>query len=181
MTPRMLTLRALPAILVAIVLAPAVPMAAQPAAKIRIGTFDSRLVAMAYYRSAPAMAKLQSLRNELQEASATKDLKRVEELEAMGPAYQNLVHQQVFGNLSIPNVLATVQDSLPAVASKAGVDLLVSKWELHCNASQAELVDVTQQMIDLFDVDEATRKSLAKDMHDMPGPLPVEELLLHND
>jgi hypothetical protein len=45
--------------------------------------------------------------------------KKIMELEARGPAFQNLMHQQVFGNLSIPNVMATIKDQLEKQKQKS--------------------------------------------------------------
>lgn len=165
------------ALLGVLLLALASPLAAAPQAKLRIGTFDSRFVALAFYRSAHGVDAVKTLQEDLANAKTANDAKRVKELEAKGPALQNLMHQQVFGNLSIPNVLAAVSDSLPAIASKAGVAMLVSKWEIRCNTSGAELVDVTPQLIDLFDVDDATRKMIDEGMENAQAPVPVDQLL----
>ena len=167
-----------PCALVALaLLATAVPAASPPAARLRIGTYDSRVVALAYYRSPRGQQLVERLRADLAQARQAKDEKQIAALEREGPALQNLMHQQVFGDLSIPNVLAAVSDSLPAVASRAGVSLLVSKWELRGASTDAELVDVTPQMVALFAVDGATRQMLEESMKHPQPPIAVERLL----
>ena len=173
--PRLgLTSLALP---VALLVASAAPGAADTSAKLRIGTFDSRLVALAYYRSAHGHDALSGLREDIARAKAANDDKRLKGLEAKGPALQNLMHQQVFGCLSVPNVLAAVSDSLPMIAARAGVSMLVSKWEIRCDTSGAERVDVTLQIVDLFQPDPATRAMIEDAMKQKAAPVPVEQLL----
>ncbi len=165
------------AIAAALLLASTAAGAADPPARLRIGTFDSRLVALAYYRSAHGHDALSGLREELAKAKAENDEKRVKGLEAKEPALQNLMHQQVFGCLSIPNVLATVSDSLAVIAARAGVAMLVSKWEIRCDTSGAEQVDLTRQIVELFQPDPATRTMIEDAMKQAAEPVPVEQLL----
>ena len=161
--------------------APFKVVGAEPPSTLRVGTFDSRFVALAYYRSEHGMNPARALQEELQEAREAKHKKRLRELESKGSALQNLMHQQVFGNLSIPNVLKTVSDSLPAVATNAGVSLLVSKWEIQYSTSEIELVDLTPQLVELFDVDEATRRIIDKSLKAAVDPVPIEQLLNPHD
>jgi len=154
--------------------------AADAQSKIRLGTYDSRFVALAFYR-AENMKRVRdfmgNLSLELQKAREAKDEKKVKELEAKGPAFQNLMHQQVFGNLSIPNVMETIKDRLPAIAKKAGVTLIVSKWEIQYSDPEIEPVDLTLQLVDLFTTDDATRKMIEEGLKQNQKPVPVEQLL----
>jgi hypothetical protein len=45
----------------------------QPPARLRIGTFDSRAVALAYYRSPAAKEWMQTLRADIEKAKAAND------------------------------------------------------------------------------------------------------------
>ena len=148
--------------------------------KIRLGAYDSRFVALACYR-AENMKRIRdfmgNLNLELQKAREAKDENKLKELEAKGPAFQNLMHQQVFGNLSIPNVMETIKDRLPAIAKKTGVTLIVSKWEIQYSGPEVESVDLTLQLVDLFNIDEATRKMIEEGLKQNQKPVPVEQLL----
>jgi hypothetical protein len=117
-----------------------------------------------------------NLNLEMQKAREAKDDKKLKEFEAKGPAFQNLMHQQVFGNLSIPNVMETIKDRLPAIAKKAGVTLIVSKWEIQYSDSEIDPVDLTQQLVDLFNIDVATRKMIEEGLKQNQKPVPVEQL-----
>lgn len=148
--------------------------------KIRIGTYDSRYVALAFYR-ADNMKKINdfmvNLNEGLNKARESGDKNKIMELEAKGPAFQNLMHQQVFGNLSIPNVMMTIKDQLPAVAQKAGVTMIVSKWEIQYSEPAIEQVDITMQIIDLFHIDDTTEKMIEEGFSANQEPAPVEQLL----
>ncbi|MHB9028549.1 MAG: hypothetical protein ACYC9O_07265 [Candidatus Latescibacterota bacterium] len=173
------TTRALIAFLAGILLFSGSVAAAEPPARIRIGTFDSRFVALAYYRS-DGMKTIREFRTKLEEellkAREANDEKKVKALEAQGPALQNLLHQQVFGNLSIPNVMRTIADRLPEIAKKNGVTLIVSKWDIPYSAG-IEPVDLTIQMVGLFPIDDETKKMIENGLKDNRDPVPVEKLL----
>ena len=154
---------------------------AEPPSKLRVGTFDSRFVALAYYRSEHGTKAVRALQEEFKAAKEAKDKKRMKELDAKGPALQNLMHQQVFGNLSIPNVLRVVNDRLPTIAANAGVSLLVSKWEIQYSTSEIERVDLTPQLVELFDVDDATARIIAESLKKAVEPVPIEQLLDPHD
>jgi hypothetical protein len=148
---------------------------------VRVGLFDSRFVALAYYRSEHGMKAARALREELERARSSRDTKRVRALEAKGPALQNLMHQQVFGNLSIPNVMAMLQTHLPQIAEDAGLSLIVSKWEVQYVVGDFELVDITLRLVELFDVDEATREMIEEGLEADREPVPIDQLLDHRD
>ena len=131
---------------------------AQAPTRLRVGTFDSRLVALAYYRSPATKEWMQALRADINKAKVANDEKRVKELEAQGPARQSLMHLQVFSNGSISNVTAVIADRLPAIAAAAGVSAVVSKWEIPYSETTVEQVDVTAQIAALFNPDDATKK-----------------------
>ncbi|MEJ2483062.1 MAG: hypothetical protein P8049_08080, partial [Gemmatimonadota bacterium] len=69
---------------------------------LRIGTFDSRVVALAYYRSPEGLERMKpEWDRELRDAEAAGDSARVEELKLFMPSFQHLLHQQVFSTGSI--------------------------------------------------------------------------------
>ena len=151
--------------------------AVQPNPGLRVGVFDSRFVALAYYRSEYGMKEVRKLQEQMEEARRTGNIERVKALEQKGPALQNLMHQQVFGNLSIPNVLTTLEGRLPQVAADAGVSLIVSKWEVQYAAAGIELLDITSRLVELFDIDDDTRKMIDHVLESGQEPIPLEDLL----
>ncbi len=158
------SLRVTPFVL-GIVLAAAAPAgrvasAAPAPAAVRIGTFDSRAVALAYYRSPDGQAEATALRAEYQKAKAAGDKEKIAELEVRGPAMQMLMHQQAFSNGSIGNIVPLFAPKLAGIAKAAGVVAIVSKWEVTHAAANVELVDVTPQVVALFAPDAATKQIL---------------------
>ncbi|MHC4910746.1 MAG: hypothetical protein ACYTF9_13625, partial [Planctomycetota bacterium] len=101
---------------------------------IRLGVFDSRAVAIASVNSARYKASLAELMEkttkEIEEARAAGDTDRVARLEARGPEMQQRLHEQGFGSAPVHEHLAHLKDKLPAIAERAGVDAIVSRWEL---------------------------------------------------
>jgi hypothetical protein len=93
---------------------------------LRIGIYDSRAIAVAYGNSTEFRKSLESITADYNKAKAAKDDKRVKEIETQMKAKQRRAHEQGFSTGSVANIMATVKDSLPAVAKKAGVDVIVS-------------------------------------------------------
>jgi hypothetical protein len=98
-------------------------------AKTRVGIYDSRAVAVAFAGSAAFNRWLSNLKAEHEKAKASGDQKRVAELEAEGAARQRLLHMQGFSTAPVTNILDQIKDKLPAINEKAGVSMLLSKWD----------------------------------------------------
>jgi hypothetical protein len=169
---------ALGVLLAAVPAGPVGAAGAAPAA-VRIGTFDSRAVALAYYRSPSVMKELTGMRADLEKAKAAGDETKAKDLEARGPAMQMLMHQQVFSNGSIGNIMPALASRLPDVAKAAGVVAIVSSWELPRSAPGVELVDVTPLVVALLAPDAQTTKIIES----MRGqkPIPLLDALLIKD
>jgi len=146
--------------------------------KVRIGTFDSRALAMAYYRSEPFRRHMADLHRQLDEAKANGDEERVQELERYGPELQTLVHKQGFGTWPVDNILEKIKDEIPQIAAQAEVDVIVSKWDIVYPKSGTEFVDVTDLMVAPFDPSEDTLKVI-REIREQ-APVPVEELEEHH-
>ncbi len=129
--------------------------------KARVGIYDSRAVAIAFAGSAAFNRWLGDLKAEHAKAKASGDQRRVAELEAEGAARQRLLHMQGFSTAPVTNILDQIKDKLPAISEKAGVRVLVSKWDkdVLVRYKDAELVDVTMALVDAFSPSERQRKS----------------------
>jgi len=138
-------------------------LALQPTpTKVRVGTFDSRAIALAYARSAMFAADrapvMKDLKDRYEKAKAEKNEEVIKELEAWPPTYHKLQMLQCFSTASVADILEKVKDQLPKVAQEAGVDIIVSKWEIAYSNSTSEIVDVTSHLVKLFNPDEQTLK-----------------------
>ncbi|MCH7472567.1 hypothetical protein IIA79_06410 [bacterium] len=147
--------------------------------KLRVGTFDSRAVAMAYFGSEAFNRELNDLRAELEDAKAAGDEQRVKELEAEGPALQELMHKQGFGTWPVHDILDKIRDEIPEIAKQTGVEVIVSKWDIVYQGPGVEFVDVTDLMVRLFDPNEETLDTIT-DIQKL-DPVPLVELTGHQD
>jgi hypothetical protein len=154
-------------------------LAQEPAAKVRIGVYDSRAIAVAFGGSETWQAsvgkQLAAMQTEYKEARAAGNQKRVAELEAQGQAQQALLHKQGFSTAPVDDILAHIQDKLPEIAKAAGVGPIVSKWDKDALAryKSAELVDVTMPLVNAFHPTERQR-NFATDIQKRP-PVSLEE------
>jgi hypothetical protein len=139
-----------------------------------VGTFDSRVIAVAYYNTEAHMSYVEGLKTEHAEAEASGDEERVKELEAIGEASQELAHKQAFSTWPVDNILETIEEKIPEIAQLAEVDIIVSKWNIVYQHSDIECIDVTDIMVKLFNPDEQMLKMLDQ-MKNQP-PIPLEEL-----
>jgi hypothetical protein len=144
---------------------------------LRIGTFDSRALAMAYYRSDAFKDELKEMHAQLKKAKTEGDEQLARELAAEGPALQELIHKQGFGTWQVDNLLEKIKAKIPDIAAQADVDVIVSKWNIVYQLPAVKFVDVTDLMVKPFDPDEATL-TVIKDIQKQ-DPIPLEELKRH--
>jgi len=117
---------------------------------LRIGVYDSRAIAVAWGNSAEFQKSLDAVKADYKKAEAAKDDKRGKEIETGMKAGQRRLHEQGFSTGSVASIMAKIKDSLPAVARKAGVDVIVSKWEVNYQSPGIKVVDVTDDLVALF-------------------------------
>lgn len=145
------------------------------AAKVRVGTYDSRSVAVAFAGSEAFNKWMGDLKAEKDKAKTARDQKRIAEFEAEATARQKLMHKQGFSTAPVDNILDQIKDRLPAIKEKAGVTALVSKWDKAglAKCKDAELVDITMALVDAFNPNDRQRKSAIEiQKHD---PIPLEQ------
>ena len=149
--------------------------AEQPARKLRVGAYDNRAIAVAYGASKynPVAAKMK----EYKKAKAADDTARVKELEAWGEKHQRQLHRQGFGRVPVDDLLAHVKDRLPEVARKAGIDIIA--WQCDYAGSNAEVVDITRELVLLFEPSEKTLRTVEElKKH---APVDLDEIEQHHD
>ncbi len=156
----------------------AAPSAAQ---KVRVGVFDSRMVALAYYNSDEQRTFMQDLMVQLKAAKAANDTAKIADLEFRGPALQNLMHYQVFSNASIPNVMDKLAPELPKIAAESRVSIIVSKWDVAFHDPSVEYVDVTDALVARFKPNERVQKWIAEGKGKDPIPLLEAVMTLRPD
>ncbi len=123
---------------------------------IRVGVYDSRAIAMAFAASDMFNEEMQGTRKEYETAKADGNETRVKEIDESMQAMQRKFHQQGFGTASVDDILARIKGELPGIAEAAGVDIIVSKWAINYQSSDANLTDVTLQVVAPFNPSERT-------------------------
>ena len=133
---------------------------ASDGSKLRVGTFDSRLVATAYARSEMFKQRLAKMHADLEEAKARGAEELVKQLETEGQDLQDLFHKQGFSTWPVHNILQTIKAKIPEIAKQAEVDVIVSKWDVVFQRNDAETVYVTDLLVAPFAPSEETRRVL---------------------
>ena len=118
---------------------------------LRVGTYDSRGIAIGYRNSDHWGKVMEEKKAALEQAKKEGDTEKVKEFKAWFPAQQAKAHLEGFGTAPVHGYLEVVKDQVPAVAQAAGVDIIVSKWETDYLAAGAETVDVTMELAKLFE------------------------------
>lgn len=127
-----------------------------------VGVFDSRAVAIAYAHSEFLNEIMKEKMAEHKKAKKAGDTEKVKELEAWGQAHQEKLHKQGFGTASVKEILKHIKRDIPKVAKEAGVDIIVSKWDMVYQDKNARFVDVTELIIRGYNPPEKALKSIRK-------------------
>ena len=146
---------------------------------VRVGTFDSRAVAIAYYQSEGQRQYRRDLSERYEAAEEAGDEWRIMQMDDLFPALQHRMHQQGFSTGSVREIMETISKSLPAVAREAGVSAIVSRWEIPYSSEAVELVDLTAQIVALIDPTERALR-IVEELEANP-PVPMEQLLVEDE
>jgi hypothetical protein len=149
------------------------PAVKEPPAGMKIGTYDSRAVVLAYSRSALFQEHFKKMQEESKQNLEGTDTVKMKEAAYKMITFQYLLHQQVFCAGSVASIMNLVKDKLPEVAKKAGVSTIVSKWELTYSEPSIEVTDLTAEICSLFNpvnLDQQTMKEISNQ-----APIPLED------
>jgi hypothetical protein len=132
------------------------PVAAGP--DVRVGTYDSRAIAIAFAASSfnPVAEKMK----EMEAAKKAGDKTRMAELEAWGQSHQRRLHRQGFSRVPVDDCLAPVKAGLAEVARSQKLDLIAASYD-HAG-ERVEVVDVTDALVALFQPSSRTLTSVAE-------------------
>jgi hypothetical protein len=128
---------------------------AAPPAKIRVGAYDNRAIAVAY-----AASEFNSIRDKMKQYEAAQkagDQSKMAELEAWGKARQRALYFQGFGRAPVADILEVVKDGVARVAKDRQAAVITSDCDFA--ASEVEVVDVTDDLIELFHPTAKTRET----------------------
>ncbi len=146
------------------------------AAPSRIGIYDSRAVAYAWFWNGKHQTQLNELMQSARAAKVVSDTNRFREYAAKLRQQQAEMHRQVFSTAPATNALAEIREHLPEIQKVAGVSALVSKWD---NAAlnkypDAEKVDLTDALVREFITPTPQQQKVLSGIK-TATPLPLEE------
>ena len=141
----------------------------------RIGIYDSRAVAYAWFWSAGHQTRLNELMQNARAAKSAGDTNRFHDLDATLRQHQDEMHREVFSTPLPTEALAELKESLPKIQKAASVSALVSKWDAAALKTypDAAKVDVTDQLVHEFNPAEKQLKTIPG--LEKSAPLPLDE------
>ena len=113
--------------------------------KLRIGTYKSYVLAVAYYRSDMFKKQMADLSAQIEQAKTDGKTELLKQLNAKSKALQQQAHGQLLGRTPIDNILAHMKDALPKIAQASGVEVISGKVAYH--NPDVELLDITDAMV----------------------------------
>jgi len=147
---------------------------------IRLGTYDSRAIAVAYFNSdfaSSTMKIMRQLKVDDLTAIEEKDTLKSKKLQREGQLRQAMLHEQGFGTGSVRECMLAIKDKVDELAKQEKLDIIVSKWELNYSIANAEIVDVTEQLASLFQ----SKMPLEEMLKEMRNQDPIKEAYLIDD
>ena len=142
----------------------------------RIGIYDSRAVAYAWFWTDQHQKALKDLMQSARAARTTGDTNAFDSLSGQLRHHQDQMHREVFSTAPAAEAFTELKDRLPAIRKKAGVTALVSKWDAEQLAKYpgAETVDVTDTLVHEFITPTEQQQKVLSEMPKVK-PLPIEE------
>ncbi len=132
-------------------------LAETEAKTIRIGVYDNRAIALAYFGS--DYNEFIAKRGEFQEAEAAGDSVLITELNSWVDIFQRQMHIQGFCRAPVDDLLLLVADKIPGVAEKAGIDLIT--WHPDYYGNEVETIDITDELVALFNPTQAKLQQIS--------------------
>ena len=141
------------------------------AEKLRIGVYDSRMIAVWHFNSSEYQKEMQDMRTSYDKAKQDKDYDKIKELEEKGPLTQRILHDKGFGRGSTATIIEKKRDELETLVKNENLVAVVSKWELNYSNPDIEIVDVTLNLLGILKAPE----HLIKMYDEMKKQPPVED------
>ena len=100
---------------------------------------------------------------------------RAQQIDTWMTHYSIQAHSQAFGTTPVHDLLKSIEDKIPQIASEAKVDAIFSKWEFDYLHPDAELVDVTMQLVRSYQPKPGTEQAIKELL--ATKPMSFEEIL----
>ena len=148
---------------------------AEARTKLRVGVYDSRSVATAFYRSetleTPSKSIMSELKLAMEKDKKLRDETKIENLRQRARGQQNLQHMQVFGNAPIHGILLKLDKTLKEQAKEHSLDLIVRDIDMAYQGTNIEVVDITDALVVACKPTAETLKTIQELKKHKPVPL----------
>ena len=145
--------------------------------KPKIGIFDSRGVAIAYYQSGYHQQDMNKLLNEYNLAKEQGDTVQAKKLSDRVAFLQMIAHDKGFGKGTVNNILDRFTKELDELAKKENLSCIVSKWEVYSGDIDLTFVDITEKVVSIINSNEKVKKFL----EDLKKNPPIEDAFFIED
>lgn len=123
--------------------------------KIRIGTYDNRAISIAHFHS--RFSPVEEKKRERAKANTAGDKAKVKELDEWVQQHQRQLNFQTFGRAPVDDLLEPVKPQIAKLARDKNLAAITMICDF--TSEQVELVDVTEDLVKLYDPSEETLKS----------------------
>jgi hypothetical protein len=142
------------------------PVSASPVStdepKVRIGIYDSRVVAYAY-----------TMTDKLDSAKIAGDRVKIIGLEKNISKLQNIRINQVISTYPVIDIIDLINDSIPGIVEKYKVSSIVNKWAISYLNQDVDIVDITVEIASMFANENEIRRMYPSS--GIPDPQPLME------
>lgn len=129
-------------------------------AQMRVGVFDSRVIALAHFRSAGFEGPMKELSARMKAAKEKDDKAEIARLQRQAQLHQAHMHDVVFGNASVNDFFPELKERFESAATEEKLSIIVSKWEMPFKSPDVTLVDITDKLVEYYRPDENLRRML---------------------
>jgi hypothetical protein len=142
----------------------------------RVGVYDSRAVAYAWFCSDAQMAQLKEQMATARAAQQAGDQTKLKEYSTTLKAKQDQMHREVFSIAPAAEALAALSPRLLEIEQAAGVTNLVSKWDdpVLSKYKDAKQVDVTDALVHAL-IQPTEKQSKMIESIEKAEPVPLEK------
>jgi hypothetical protein len=145
----------------------------QGKSKVRIGIYDSRVVAYAFTRSELFELEMKRLTDKLDSAKMAGDRVKIIGLEKNISKLQNIRINQVISTYPVIDIIDLINDSIPGIVEKYKVSAIVNKWAISYLNQDVDIVDITVEIARLFANENEIRRMYPP--YGIPDPQPLME------
>ena len=144
--------------------------------KIRVGIYDSRFIAVAYYNS-KYFKLMPEVTQKMKTAKEKNDTTEMSNINKEMSLRQRFIHEQGFGKGSVCYIIEEMKDKISELAKNEKLNIIVSKWELNFKGSNVEIIDITEKIANLYE----PTNNIKEMIKDFNNNEPVKEAFLLDD